>query len=134
MPLSARCLCAPLALAHLALVAPAAAKDARSTEAKAKYVFAAISRTDKAFTPASLQRPGQPLTPEIQAAAGRELDAFNALATSGVKACLTEDDVYQLGWFSGLEDAAFDSASGCHLRKGAALPWGGQQTITTATF
>lgn len=57
----------------------------------------------------------------VQKAIGEAANA--GTATAGVKSCLTEADVYQLGWFSFLQDTT-PLGGRCRLTKGAAFKYG----------
>jgi hypothetical protein len=57
------------------------------------------------------------LTP---AEATAQLDAFASKAKEGVRACLTEREVYDLGRFSFLEDMVLTTGSACPARKAPA--------------
>lgn len=100
---------------------------------KAKCVQDAITIAGRVFYPDG-QSPDQrgrageeefedlpPVTPEVAKA---QLDAFQDKAQKGVRACLTESEVYDLGRYSYLEDFTIIPGSGCHARKAPATRFG----------
>jgi hypothetical protein len=101
---------------------------------KALCVHEAITMADRVFFPegeAPDQRArddqdvrspaAESSTPE-QATA--RLDSFSSKSREGVRSCLTERDVYDLGRYSFLEDKTMHSHSGCAVSKAPAARFG----------
>ena len=96
----------------------------RQAEAKARCVHEAIFAAGAAFDRAPPPRLGRPITPAMQEASGQVLKVFAQAAEAGVKKCLTEVEVFHLGWFSFLEDTVLVEGNNCRLAKGAAFKYG----------
>jgi hypothetical protein len=96
-------------------------RDARGTAERdafnrAKCVFEAVTTAGNTLTV-----PLQDLSkPEMRDRITAELEKFELLSREGVKACLSEQEVYELGRYSFLEDLAFAVGSSCRLTKAPA--------------
>lgn len=114
--------------------AEAATKAEQAAYDKAKCVYDAVTVAGRVFFPDGeapdqrevkgkdvlVQMPA-PSTPE-QATA--KLDAFAKRTREGVRACLTEGEVYDLGRYSYLEDKAMLPGNGCAVTKAPAAHFG----------
>lgn len=103
-------------------VSPPDAREARTPTERAAYdkavcVYRAMTNAGKVFTPAS---GATKITPEVQARAKVELDLYEHHARRGVRGCLAESEVYDIGRYSFLEDMAFAVGSPCKLTKAPA--------------
>jgi hypothetical protein len=103
-------------------LSPPDPKETRSPTERAAYdkalcVYRAMTDAGKVFTPAT---GATKITPEIQARAKAELDQFEQAARRGVRACLSDREVYNLGRYSFLEDMTFAVGSPCKLNKAPA--------------
>lgn len=109
-------------LATAQRLSPPDAKETRSPTERAAYnkalcVYRAITDAEKLFNRGAGATKGMP---EIQTRAKAELDQFDKIARRGVRACLTDREVYNLGRYSFLEDLAFAVGSPCKLTKAPA--------------
>lgn len=82
----------------------------------AQCVRAAIKESATLLSPV---RPGDHASEVRRAQIRKELDAMNLQASDGVQKCLSKQEVYELGWFSYLQDAT--SLVECDLHPTAAL-------------
>jgi hypothetical protein len=94
----------------------------RSAYSKAQCVFDAVTEAARVFTSDKVGK--EPIPPAVQARAKQQSDAFSVVARRGVRECLSEQEVYELGRYSWLEDTAFADGSGCHVRKAPAARFG----------
>jgi len=83
---------------------------------KAKCIFEAMTTAGNSLTVPVIDQ----LKPEMQDRIKRELEEFDVVSREGVKACVGEHEVYELGRYSYLEDMAFAAGSSCRLRKAPA--------------
>ena len=99
---------ATLVLATVALTAAsldASARNASEALGTAQCVRSAIKEATKLLSPS---KAGDEKSAERRAELGRELDAVNSKEQEGVKRCLNEADVFNIGWFSYFQDYIVD--------------------------
>lgn len=101
---------------------PPSKKETRSASERAAYdkamcIYRGMTEAGKVFASPFIQ---EKLTPEVQARAQIELEQWAVTSKAAARACLTEQEVYDLGRYSYLEDMAFSKSAGCHLTRAPA--------------
>lgn len=106
------------------------AKDVRGPAEKAAYdkalcVYAGMTEAGAVFTTKTVADQKGPITPETQARAARELDAYSKTSAESVRKCLSEADVVALGRFSFFDDMVLAANSKmCGLTRTPAVRFG----------
>jgi hypothetical protein len=97
-------------------IGDARAATERNAFQKAKCVYDAMTIAGNALTvPVKDQA-----KPEMRDRIAKELEAFDKLSRDGVKACLSEQEVYDLGRYSYMEDIVFAEGNSCPIEKAPA--------------